>query len=244
MHRDLLPGDEYLIMASDGLWDVLSNKDVFEICKSYRPDCDPQQLADELVNNAMRKGSMDNVTCIVVRLTQYVKHTESINRQSLEKMKHDLDIVFRNRGMENVMIVSDSEHNDNSKLSSVSNNNYNKLNKVQTSANLWPDINSPKTNSEQPFNVITPMLLSPPPYQNMQSQSLKYDQFMSLFVQKNDGNNSEDLINKKNTNNYIIERPYSSNYSKQLKTQNSSYLQSDSSEDEYPSIDIFKHKKK
>jgi hypothetical protein len=73
MQRDLTKGDEYLVMASDGLWDVLKNKDVADMCAAYnRMHNSAQKLADELVRAALARGSMDNVTCIVVRLVEYV----------------------------------------------------------------------------------------------------------------------------------------------------------------------------
>jgi len=74
--RDLQRDDDYLVIASDGLWDVLRNKDVSDICYARGAGSGggegAQHLADELVNAAISRGSMDNVTCIVVRLSGYV----------------------------------------------------------------------------------------------------------------------------------------------------------------------------
>lgn len=82
MQRELHKDDEYLIMASDGLWDVLKNKDVFDICKSAYLRSDPQAVADELVHTALSRGSMDNVTCICVRLTNYINRIYSKDNQT------------------------------------------------------------------------------------------------------------------------------------------------------------------
>ena len=71
MQRDLTREDDFLIMASDGLWDVLRNKDVCDIAYSLAASHLPQQLAEELVHSAIARGSMDNVTCIVVKLSDY-----------------------------------------------------------------------------------------------------------------------------------------------------------------------------
>lgn len=71
MQRDLTREDDFLIMASDGLWDVLRNKDVCDISYSLAASHLPQQLAEELVHSAIARGSMDNVTCIVVKLSDY-----------------------------------------------------------------------------------------------------------------------------------------------------------------------------
>jgi serine/threonine protein phosphatase PrpC len=68
MQRELVDGDDFLVMASDGLWDVLKNKDVCDVCYSPFLQRKPQQIADELVHLALARGSMDNVTCIVVSI--------------------------------------------------------------------------------------------------------------------------------------------------------------------------------
>lgn len=70
VERQLTPDDEFLVMASDGLWDVLKNKDVLDICTS-RSSHTCQQLAEELVQTALCRGSMDNVTCIVLNMKNY-----------------------------------------------------------------------------------------------------------------------------------------------------------------------------
>ena len=69
--RDLQKDDDYLVIASDGLWDILRNKDVSDICYAQGAQ-GAQHLADELVQTAIARGSMDNVTCVVVRLTAHV----------------------------------------------------------------------------------------------------------------------------------------------------------------------------
>jgi len=73
MQRELTADDDFLVTASDGLWDVLKNKDVAEMCYSPFTQGSPQAIADELVQSALMRGSMDNVTCTVVRLSEYVK---------------------------------------------------------------------------------------------------------------------------------------------------------------------------
>jgi protein phosphatase len=57
-------GDVYLL-ASDGLTGMIEDDDLMEMMRKLR---DPQQLADELVNEANRRGGLDNVTVIVVRV--------------------------------------------------------------------------------------------------------------------------------------------------------------------------------
>ena len=87
--RELTKDDDYLIMASDGLWDVLRNKDVCDTCYAMNNNNNgPQQIAEELVNTAIARGSMDNVTCIVVRLNGYVHRM--LNKEGNTKMEGEM----------------------------------------------------------------------------------------------------------------------------------------------------------
>ncbi|CAK7354046.1 unnamed protein product [Dovyalis caffra] len=55
---------EFLILASDGLWDVVTNEEAVEM---IRPIADPEQAAKRLLHEAYQRGSADNITCVVVR---------------------------------------------------------------------------------------------------------------------------------------------------------------------------------
>ncbi|KAE8682541.1 putative protein phosphatase 2C 59 [Hibiscus syriacus] len=55
---------EFLILASDGLWDVVSNEEAVAMVK---PIHDPEQAAKQLMREASQRGSADNITCVVVR---------------------------------------------------------------------------------------------------------------------------------------------------------------------------------
>lgn len=57
---------EFLILASDGLWDVVSNQDAVAMIQSTE---DPELAAKRLTEEAYRKGSADNITCVVVRFS-------------------------------------------------------------------------------------------------------------------------------------------------------------------------------
>lgn len=58
--------DKFLIMASDGLWDVVSNKAAAKVAASYD---DPQKAADALVALALAKKTYDNITVLVVAIS-------------------------------------------------------------------------------------------------------------------------------------------------------------------------------
>ena len=55
---------EFLILASDGLWDVVSNQDAVAMIQSTE---DPELATKRLTEETYRKGSVDNITCVVVR---------------------------------------------------------------------------------------------------------------------------------------------------------------------------------
>ncbi|KAG9406951.1 hypothetical protein AC1031_003276 [Aphanomyces cochlioides] len=75
------PTDKYLILACDGLWDVISNAKAAKIaCRS--PSA--QAAASTLCKYAMQKGSQDNVTVLVVDLPFYSSHPELIVSQYAE----------------------------------------------------------------------------------------------------------------------------------------------------------------
>ncbi|XP_034894261.1 probable protein phosphatase 2C 76 isoform X2 [Populus alba] len=55
---------ELLVLASDGLWDVVPNEDAVSIARTEE---DPEAAARKLTEAAFTRGSADNITCIVVR---------------------------------------------------------------------------------------------------------------------------------------------------------------------------------
>ncbi|KAL3570489.1 hypothetical protein D5086_027738 [Populus alba] len=56
---------ELLVLASDGLWDVVPNEDAVSIARTEE---EPETAARKLTEAAVTRGSADNITCIVVRL--------------------------------------------------------------------------------------------------------------------------------------------------------------------------------
>ena len=60
----LREGDVYLLV-SDGLTGMLEDRDLFEIMRS---DKSPGQLVDTLISEANRRGGLDNVTVILIRI--------------------------------------------------------------------------------------------------------------------------------------------------------------------------------
>jgi serine/threonine protein phosphatase PrpC len=56
---------KYVIMASDGVWDVLDDLEVYSLSLEAE---NSKELCNEIVNNSLEKGSKDNISCFVIKL--------------------------------------------------------------------------------------------------------------------------------------------------------------------------------
>jgi len=61
----LEPTDTHLILACDGLWDVIGDQEAVNMIKDKT---DPEEMSRLLLNEALRNGSTDNISIIVVVL--------------------------------------------------------------------------------------------------------------------------------------------------------------------------------
>ena len=57
--------DKFLILACDGLWDVISDQEAVDLV--YKMS-DPQKMSERLLEFAMANGTKDNVSIVVVIL--------------------------------------------------------------------------------------------------------------------------------------------------------------------------------
>eukprot|EP00195_Chlamydomonas_chlamydogama_P006956 CAMPEP_0202890740 /NCGR_PEP_ID=MMETSP1392-20130828/1052_1 /ASSEMBLY_ACC=CAM_ASM_000868 /TAXON_ID=225041 /ORGANISM="Chlamydomonas chlamydogama, Strain SAG 11-48b" /LENGTH=238 /DNA_ID=CAMNT_0049574365 /DNA_START=401 /DNA_END=1117 /DNA_ORIENTATION=- len=62
--EELRPDDEFLILASDGLWDVMNNQEAADLVRGIT---DAEKAAKRLTEEAFQRGSNDNISCIIVR---------------------------------------------------------------------------------------------------------------------------------------------------------------------------------
>lgn len=56
--------DEFLILASDGLWKVVENQAAVDLVRETK---DPKAAAKQLVDYAIQQNSKDDISCVVVR---------------------------------------------------------------------------------------------------------------------------------------------------------------------------------
>ncbi|GAB2282142.1 hypothetical protein Dimus_036504 [Dionaea muscipula] len=73
----LTEDDEFLVIGCDGIWDVLSSQQAVSIIRrGLRRHDDPEQCARDLVMEALRLNTFDNVTAIVVCLSSIDQQRE------------------------------------------------------------------------------------------------------------------------------------------------------------------------
>uniref|UniRef100_A0A7C8Z1K5 protein-serine/threonine phosphatase n=1 Tax=Opuntia streptacantha TaxID=393608 RepID=A0A7C8Z1K5_OPUST len=61
---DVGPDADLMILASDGLWKVMSNQEAVDIARKTK---DPLKAAKQLATEALHRESKDDISCIVVR---------------------------------------------------------------------------------------------------------------------------------------------------------------------------------
>ncbi|CCW60655.1 unnamed protein product [Phytomonas sp. EM1] len=85
----LEPEDDFLLIGSDGLWDVMSYEEATECCyELLKRGKSPKCITDTLVSRALSKGTTDNVIVVFVRcsltpsstIPDYLTHSSIKNR--------------------------------------------------------------------------------------------------------------------------------------------------------------------
>lgn len=78
-HYNLTNEDTLLVLATDGVWDVLTNSAVAELCATTLRQSQGSMkqkleiLARRITRRAYNIGSVDNITTLVLDLTEYIK---------------------------------------------------------------------------------------------------------------------------------------------------------------------------
>ena len=63
----LRPFGKFLVIATDGIWDTVTDDEAIALCKE---DLTTKQIAQSIVKLALEKGSGDNISIIVLRFNQ------------------------------------------------------------------------------------------------------------------------------------------------------------------------------
>lgn len=86
----LTSNDTFLILACDGVWDVIDNQHAVNVVQKYlKSIADVDHAAKQLAKEAYRKGSTDNITVIIVMF----QHHTDIKQQSHKFTSTHCDIT-------------------------------------------------------------------------------------------------------------------------------------------------------
>jgi serine/threonine protein phosphatase PrpC len=90
--REVNAKDEFMLMASDGLWDFLSDQESIDIARKLiaNPDQTLAQVSKMLVCTACDRGSKDDVCVLVVDLRKHMTQLEESKRLSGNCLHEDL----------------------------------------------------------------------------------------------------------------------------------------------------------
>lgn len=72
IQEEEVEGVDFIIIASDGLWDVISNEEAVSLVQNFT---DAEVASRELIKEAYTRGSSDNITCVVVRFDPHPNAT-------------------------------------------------------------------------------------------------------------------------------------------------------------------------
>ncbi|XP_056903084.1 protein phosphatase 1B isoform X4 [Takifugu flavidus] len=77
--------DQFLILACDGIWDVMSNEELCDFVKSrLEVSDDLERVCNEVVDTCLHKGSRDNMSIVLVCLPGAPKVSEEAVRKDAE----------------------------------------------------------------------------------------------------------------------------------------------------------------
>ncbi len=62
---EICENDKFVVIGSDGIWDVLNDSDVYNMSFQFRNSKD---FCDNIIKSAIEKGTMDNISCFVIKL--------------------------------------------------------------------------------------------------------------------------------------------------------------------------------
>ena len=66
MEIDLSIKNQYLFLASDGIWDKVDEEEIQQIIKNIK---DTEQLCSIIVKNSLRRDTKDNISVFSIKLT-------------------------------------------------------------------------------------------------------------------------------------------------------------------------------
>jgi len=83
-----LYGDDYLLLCSDGLTDIVTDE---EICNIIRVHADPQTICDALVDTANDRGGFDNISVIVAQVDGLPRREDILSDKTRIRMSRNTE---------------------------------------------------------------------------------------------------------------------------------------------------------
>ena len=106
--EDIRKEDLFVVIACDGLWDVMSSQEVVDFIQNKIKKSDhfltPEELVDQLVQEAINLGSLDNISIIIIFLKEFshiknaltfLKNKNPILRVHSKKLKKGSFTIFK-----------------------------------------------------------------------------------------------------------------------------------------------------
>ncbi|XP_055341332.1 protein phosphatase 1A-like [Paramacrobiotus metropolitanus] len=91
------PQDEFVLLACDGVWDVMNNEEVSQFVRYQLTVTDDlEKICEGLVDNCLNKGSRDNISVILIvlpgapRLSEEARQNEESIERSIESAVKDI----------------------------------------------------------------------------------------------------------------------------------------------------------
>ena len=71
---NLVPGDQFIILASDGVWEFISNEEAAAIIMPHFLNNSAEKAAEAIVKESIKRWqeedtSIDDITCIIIFLS-------------------------------------------------------------------------------------------------------------------------------------------------------------------------------
>ncbi|XP_061086356.1 protein phosphatase 1B-like isoform X2 [Conger conger] len=83
------PEDEFVVLACDGIWDVMSNEELCEFVRYRLEVCDDlEKVCNSVVDTCLHKGSRDNMSVVLVCLPNAPKVSEEAKKKEAELDKY------------------------------------------------------------------------------------------------------------------------------------------------------------
>ena len=88
---------------------MLRNKDVGDVCYALRSEgASSQRIAEELVRMSLQRGSMDNVTCMVLSLAGYLAHVGTMTDDIQDEKDSASPLPLQTNNSFSALVSSDS----------------------------------------------------------------------------------------------------------------------------------------